>query len=236
MSLGEQLKNQRHKKQLSQPELAELAGIEQSYLSKLENDKATPSNEILRKLLSALELTLEQLLERLPPESVNALSQLPDVEQMITSKQQNTFNQRRRLLLGSSFLVALAITLFFTGYSKLVFTEVKHEYYSEGVVLDGEPKGIFKDWPRLYGHDKESRKLKDAKSIEMTKRQDLEHMRVDTWLGEYIEKPVQGGTRYFKHFKEVEEPQPINAWLQVIAVFMFVCGVMGFVLERRVFK
>jgi transcriptional regulator with XRE-family HTH domain len=38
MTLGEQLKKLRNEKALSQPDLADLTGIEQSYLSKLEND------------------------------------------------------------------------------------------------------------------------------------------------------------------------------------------------------
>jgi transcriptional regulator with XRE-family HTH domain len=36
MTLGEQLKKLRNEKALSQPDLADLTGIEQSYLSKLE--------------------------------------------------------------------------------------------------------------------------------------------------------------------------------------------------------
>ena len=51
MTLGEQLKKLRNAKDLSQPDLANIAGIEQSYLSKLENDKSIPSNDISRKLL-----------------------------------------------------------------------------------------------------------------------------------------------------------------------------------------
>jgi transcriptional regulator with XRE-family HTH domain len=43
MTLGKKL-CARHN--LSQPELAEKIGSEQSYLSKLENDKYVPSNEI----------------------------------------------------------------------------------------------------------------------------------------------------------------------------------------------
>ncbi|WP_229381076.1 helix-turn-helix domain-containing protein [Shewanella psychropiezotolerans] len=44
MTLGQQLKQFRIDRGFSQPELAELAGIEQSYLSKLENDKSVLSN------------------------------------------------------------------------------------------------------------------------------------------------------------------------------------------------
>lgn len=65
MTLDEQLKKLRAEKSPSQPELAELAGIEQSYLSKLENDKSLPSNEVLRKLLKAFSLSVAQLLEPL---------------------------------------------------------------------------------------------------------------------------------------------------------------------------
>jgi transcriptional regulator with XRE-family HTH domain len=58
MTLGEQLKKLRNEKALSQPDLADLTGIEQSYLSKLENDKSMPSNDIFRRLLAAYELSL----------------------------------------------------------------------------------------------------------------------------------------------------------------------------------
>jgi transcriptional regulator with XRE-family HTH domain len=44
MTLGEQLKKLRNEKALSQPDLGNIAGIEQSNLSELENDKSMPSN------------------------------------------------------------------------------------------------------------------------------------------------------------------------------------------------
>ncbi|MCL1076679.1 XRE family transcriptional regulator [Parashewanella spongiae] len=51
MTLGQIIKQIRVEKALSQPELAEKIGIEQSYLSKLENDKSLPSNEMLQAIL-----------------------------------------------------------------------------------------------------------------------------------------------------------------------------------------
>ena len=54
MTLGEYIKDARAQMQLSQPQLAEQIGIKQSYLSKLENDKSLPSNEVFRRLLNAL--------------------------------------------------------------------------------------------------------------------------------------------------------------------------------------
>ena len=56
MKLGERIKQLRNDAELTQPELAVKAGIEQSYLSKLENEKSTPSFEILTKIASAFEM------------------------------------------------------------------------------------------------------------------------------------------------------------------------------------
>ena len=234
MSLGEQLKSLRQAKQLSQPELAELAGIEQSYLSKLENDKSLPSNDMLRKLLAALEIKLEALLQKLPATSVQKLAALPDVEQWLNQQNQQQFSQRRNYLLVSSALIVFAITLFFTGYSKLIFSEQQYEYVSDGVVRDGEIKTIFDDWPRLLPRGEN--KIRDQKAIEMTSRRDVEHIRIATWLGNPIEKSVDGGTRYYWYSQMVDQAQPVNAWLQVIGIFLFAAGMMGFVIERKLFR
>jgi len=48
MNIGEKIKQLRTEKNLTQPQLAEAIGIEQSYLSKLENDKSTPSADIFQ--------------------------------------------------------------------------------------------------------------------------------------------------------------------------------------------
>lgn len=57
-TFGTQLKHYRSELKLSQPEFAEQVGIEQSYLSKLENDKSVPSNDTFRSILTALNLTI----------------------------------------------------------------------------------------------------------------------------------------------------------------------------------
>ena len=236
MSLGEQLKQFRQAKKLSQPDLAALAGIEQSYLSKLENDKAIPSNDILRKLTSALDIDLSMLLEKLSPESISAIKQLPDVEALVMKQQQHSFNQRRNWLLCSSAFIVLAVTLFFIGYSKLIFSELAYQYESPGIVKEGEHKGIFRDWPHLIPAGAERQSLRNTKGIEMMQRRDEQVIRVGSWLGNEIEKPVEGGMRYYAFDKEISVANPVNAWLQTIAVMIFMIGVMGFVLERKLFK
>ena len=128
MTLGEQLKKLRAEKALSQPELAELAGIEQSYLSKLENDKSLPSNEVLRKLLSAFSLSVAQLLESLDKSYIkNNLLVISDIEQLYQQASTKQLSQQRNLLYMASSLIVLAVTLFYVGYSKQVFNERLYE-------------------------------------------------------------------------------------------------------------
>ncbi|NQY64150.1 MAG: helix-turn-helix transcriptional regulator [Alteromonadaceae bacterium] len=80
MNFGEQFKKLRNELGLSQPQLSELTGIEQSYLSKLENDKSVPSNEIFRSLLSAYKIDLNQFLSDFDlKRDRELLSQIPDV-------------------------------------------------------------------------------------------------------------------------------------------------------------
>jgi transcriptional regulator with XRE-family HTH domain len=62
MAFHENLRILRLAKGLTQPTLAEKAGIEQSYLSKLENGRSMPSDEVLKRLADALESTPEELM------------------------------------------------------------------------------------------------------------------------------------------------------------------------------
>lgn len=242
MTLGEQLKKLRAEKALSQPELAELAGIEQSYLSKLENDKSLPSNEVLRKLLKAFSLSVAQLLEPLDKNYIkNNLLVISDIEQLYRQASSKQLNQQRNLLYIASSLIVLAVTLFYVGYAKQVFNETLYEYHSDGVVLSGEPINIFNRWRDLI--DSKNRNEKDEiirkKSVLMAQRSDeLVHLSADNRGSSFI-MAVSGGRRLFekpRHTQSIQKTRQINSWLQALAVLLFSCGVMGFVLELRLFK
>lgn len=61
MPFHENLRTLRLARGLTQPALAEKADIEQSYLSKLENGRSKPSEEVLTRLAQALEVKAEAL-------------------------------------------------------------------------------------------------------------------------------------------------------------------------------
>ena len=62
MAFHDNLRTLRLARGLTQPALAENADIEQSYLSKLENGRSRPSDEVLARLAQALETAPENLL------------------------------------------------------------------------------------------------------------------------------------------------------------------------------
>jgi transcriptional regulator with XRE-family HTH domain len=237
MTLGEQLKKLRQDKGLSQPEMSELAGIEQSYLSKLENNKSIPSNEIFRSLLQALTLTLEEFLAGIDKTSLRqSFCQVPDIEYWLKQQDKVSLVTQRNYLYCCSLLIVIAVTLFYIGASKQVFSEVRYQYESRGVVLAGEPKDIFSSWSRLIsGIGAEHRTAMQTKAKEMALRHDSEIFLTDENLGAQFVMDVVGGSRLFTFDKAETVPRTINAWLQVIGVLLFSIGIMGFLIERRLY-
>ena len=80
MKLGEKIKQLRNSAGLTQPELATKANIEQSYLSKLENDKGSPSFEVISKLAAALSIDAMLLIESLDESYIKEnLAHIPEI-------------------------------------------------------------------------------------------------------------------------------------------------------------
>ena len=237
MTLGEQLKKLRNEKALSQPDLANIAGIEQSYLSKLENDKSMPSNDILRKLLTAFDLSLPEFLAAFDSSYADIqLRQIPDVEHWLNRQQQSKMLNLRRYLYICSALIVLAITLFYAGQSKILFPENHYKYYSEGVVLPGEPKDIFNDWKILIPRSDVDNELFYKKKMEMAQRKDEKFILTEDFLGTRYVVKLQEGLRVYRTNGNESIANPVNAWLRIGGVLFFVMGIMGFILERRLYQ
>tara|TARA_R110000868_G_scaffold127937_4_gene335837 strand:+ start:168 stop:890 length:723 start_codon:yes stop_codon:yes gene_type:complete len=238
MSLGKKLKSLRVDNNFSQPELADIIGIEQSYLSKLENDKSVPSNEIFNKILAAFNLSVEQFLADFTAgEDLTSLKQIPEVAQYYKRENQIQWQKQRQFLYLSSLLIVLACTVFYMAYSKLVFPELQYQYESEGVFVDGESEDIFHNWRRLMTvEDAQDRAIVDQRQVEMQQRRHEHILLSPVNRGKHFVIPVEGGFRKYQLDTPTYVPQAINTWLQVLGVMLFVAGLMGFVLERRLFR
>ncbi len=235
MTIGKQIKHFRTEKGFSQPELAELAGIEQSYLSKLENDKSIPSNEIFRNLLSALSISTQEFIEAIDTKAnQQQLNLIPDIELMLSQTNKMKYRDIRRYLYASSALIILGLTLFYTGASKQFFNETRYQYESQGVAFADEHHDIFSSWSRIMDTSGEDgRQLMRTKKLEMANRKDTHYLLIKENRGPSFVMDVTGGKRYYKLDKEEQIPRSINAWLQILGVLLLCSGIMGFILEKR---
>ena len=92
MTFGARLRELRKAKNLSQRALADLVGINFTYLSKVESEKLDfaqyPSGDLIRKLASALEADVDELLllaKKIPAEIRERVIERPDAFRKIAS-------------------------------------------------------------------------------------------------------------------------------------------------------
>jgi transcriptional regulator with XRE-family HTH domain len=234
MTLGEKLKQLRNHKNLSQPELAERAGIEQSYLSKLENDKSMPSNDIFRRLLTALDTDLASFISQFEAHYIRStLCQIEDIENYHHKEQSKQQENSRKLLINSSLLIALATTFFYTGVMSILFSERVYHYESPGIILEGEPIDLYEGGlRRITPRNVEYTPLEN----ELRKRHNPHRLSISENRGHLFTVEVKGGRRTYESRGSDDTDRIENAILQILGVFMFSAGVMGFVFESRMLR
>lgn len=232
-TLGQQVKQLRNNKKLSQPEFAQQVGIEQSYLSKLENDKSIPSNEIFRALLIALDLSIDEFMKPLvSSHDKTRLMQIPDVELWYKNKAVSISVTQRKLIYLAMFLISFGCALFYAGHKNYVFNERFYEYRSIGIIKNDEPLNVFNHWKDYIidpSAEKRTTKLKEmlARRVELFKL-------MDEYIGESFVEDVTGGKRVYT---TNAVPRYIshagNTWLEFIGLFAAVFGLALAVLEPK---
>ncbi len=232
MNFGEKLRQLRNEKGLTQPELADAIGIEQSYLSKLENDKSLPSNDVLNRILDVFEIGVARLVDDLDQGSRNQLRQIPDVADHYNHQKQQLIGNRKRWLLVSALLLAFGLGLFHAGNSHLFFSDVIYQYQSHGVVLEGEPKEIFND-PSRFMPGGIGREEVNEYMNSINARTDEVFLQERGFLGDAFNVAVDGGSRTYYLSSETE----VDPWQGKLVVFfgviMTVLGLIGIIMERK---
>jgi len=230
MNFGDKVRQLRIDKNLTQPELAEAMGIEQSYLSKLENGKSLPSNDVLNRILDVFAIEVGDLVDDLDQGDRNQLRQIPDIADHFNRQKQLMIGNRQRWLLITSVLVALGVALIYAGSVHLFFSDKVYQYKSNGIVLEGESKEVFRDpqIPRGADNDQAAAIVNDILA-----RIDEDYMRTDAFLGNVFNVPVEGGSRtyYLRDDTQIDPWQ--NKAITFLGVLMLVFGVIGLVLEKK---
>lgn len=192
MTLGEKLKQLRSERAWSQPDMATRMGVEQSYLSKLENDKSLPSNDMLERILEVYDLDVGALVSDLDTRSLGRLRALPLVRSHLDDRKAILIGNRRRWLICSALFASFGAALIFAGGSALFFPDTMYQYRSQGVVLDGESREIFsrEETAIPTGATNEERyRIID----EINSRLDEDYVTTSRFMGEFYNVPVEGG-------------------------------------------
>ncbi len=87
MSLGKNITTLREHLNIKEKELAFMVGISQPYISAIENDKKTPSVEVLCKIALALNTTCSELLDETPQHLSADMKRLVKSAENLSSKQ-----------------------------------------------------------------------------------------------------------------------------------------------------
>lgn len=244
MNIGEKIKQLRTDKNLTQPQLAEAIGIEQSYLSKLENDKSVPSADIFQAILKALAVDVGSFLEGIDDKIIHRqLRQIPEVANYLSAGIAYKIHNIKKWLFTSAATCVIGLTLIVAGYKGFIFSPKQYNYVSQGVILEGEPTNIFDGnvfWFLLAA--KESAGVisfveKNKLNYEFNNNRIRQDYQLNNqYMGENYVVVVTGGLRKYNLEKEVFTEPSANRLLMLIGTVLTFSGLFGFFVEFRLRK
>jgi transcriptional regulator with XRE-family HTH domain len=230
MTLGDWLKQYREQHKMSQPQLADNIGIEQSYLSKLENDKSLPSSDILDAIVNSCETTLDKLVKGLDKNYVyNQLAKLPQVKSLLVNQQQQVSQQSNNRLFLFGLLLSLGCFIFYLGYAQVISSNKQYQYYSGGILKADEALESFhyRDWGQHLSNDEYHQRF-NPKTVLMP-----EHN-----LQAFVSN-TDNERRYYTYSATIKAETTFNSMLKALAVLLFSGGFFGVILliiNRKVLK
>ncbi|RZA35974.1 MAG: XRE family transcriptional regulator [Lysobacteraceae bacterium] len=239
MNFGERLKAIRTDKGLTQPQFAQLAGIEQSYLSKLENDKSVPSSEMFSTILAALQMDAASFLQDVDKGVLDTtLRHIPAVTQFTAGEVAVQVHHTKRWLFGSAAAWILGFAMMLAANDGIFFSNTLYKYASPGVIRAGESENIFTTWREILGQQMAAgiiaaeEAAKQGAEFLAKREQPLTVERPDSRGTVYYE-PVENGRRRFELAATRHIEAPGNRILQYLGAIVLVSGFVGLFLEWR---
>ncbi|WP_206486013.1 helix-turn-helix transcriptional regulator [Thalassotalea sp. G2M2-11] len=226
MTLGERIRQLRNQATLTQPELAVKACIEQSYLSKLENDKASPSFDVLNSIAQAFDMDVLSLIDTLDTQYLHRhLAHIPEIALQLDSQRRAQFQKAKKGYVYSAAAIVFGIALVILGNSNAIFSPVVYSYISMGFLNDGEVNRHYRAQP--LSELGENRKQMQARIANNVERIDEELMitrvyRGDTFVEEYGPK-----RRYFELTDQREVESPLRDLSMILGFICLVSGGFG---------
>lgn len=242
MNFGEKLKKIRNEKNMTQPQLAEAIGIEQSYLSKLENDKSVPSAEMFQKVMAALEIGAKDFLQDIDKSILNGpLRQIPEVANFINVSAATRVHNVKKWLLGSAAACALGFALMLGADQGIFVSNKQFQYRSHGIILANESEDVFAQFAKVINLKEQAQILTHQEAAKALAEFEATRVRPTEIIlqqdkGQMFFQEDGKGRRKFELSKTIYGHHPANRIIQFLgAIFMF-CGVGGFFVEWRLRK
>jgi transcriptional regulator with XRE-family HTH domain len=239
MNFGERLKGIRTDKGLTQPQFAQLAGIEQSYLSKLENDKSVPSAEMFSTILAALEMDAATFLAEVDREVLDTtLRHIPAVTQFSAGEVAAQVHHTKRWLFGSAAAWILGFAMMLAANDGIFFSNKLYKYSSPGVIRAGEAENIFSTWREILGQQMVARIITPEdmakQSAEfLAKRERPMSVEWPDSRGTVYYEPAEDGRRRFELVDTRHVQAPGNRILQYLGAIVLLSGFVGLFIEWR---
>ena len=239
MNFGERLRQIRTGKSLTQPQFAQLAGIEQSYLSKLENDKSVPSAEMFTTILSALEMDAPTFLQDVDREvRATTLRHIPAVTQFSAGEVAAQVHHTKRWLFGSAAAWMLGFAMMLAANDGIFFSNKLYMYSSPGVIRAGEAENIFTAWRAILAQQLVAKLI----TVEDMGKQSAEFLAkrerplTVEWpdsRGTVYYEPAEGGRRRFELVDTKHVQAEGNRILQYLGAIVLFSGFVGLFIEWR---
>ena len=238
MTLGEFLKQQRELHQWKQPEAAEKIAIEQSYLSKLENNKAIPSADIFDKLMAVYQFSIQQISEAVQGSELEKLKDIVVVREFILSTKKRKDKDKRRFLISGLIMSMIGGFLLSLGIVFEHHTSVKYHYESKGVIQENESDYAFMVMPEYHNFTvimiRNGQELEFLKRNPLFDRLDYQQKMSDINLGEFYMQQVDGAKRRFQKIRTTKVKNKLPFYLGTSLGIMFLVGSLSiFYVSRR---
>lgn len=239
MNFGERLKQLRTEKGLTQPQFAQAAGIEQSYLSKLENDKSVPSADMFSTILTGLGMDEAAFLREVDQQVLaTTLRHIPAVAQFTSNAVAAQVSDTKRWLYASAAAWVLGFALMLAANDGIFFSNHLYKYDSPGVVRPGEAENVFENHQEILSLKLQAKLV----TAEEAAREHSEFLAIRArpvtveWpdnRGTVYFETVDGGRRRFDLLHTELVQARGNRLLQYLGAIVFASGFAVLLIEWR---
>lgn len=211
----------------TQPEASAAAGIEQSYLSKLETGKSWPSEDVFARVASAYGVDVDDVVQRVGSSELARLREIGAVRSAILEIQNSKRLFARGWLIASLLCLVASGACF--GVTLMAEETVRYErdYRSLGLLAPGESLEAFNIVETQLNPGDPDYAILEAQRQKMIPRVDERRITTGDQRSFAFIEEVEGGLRHYKLLDSRQKPvQSPLRWF-IVPALMFLAGNIG---------